>query len=157
MNGTTIEKSSAMTGSDHLVSATDGHHGQQVPVIGHEGNGGVHDGISPGHPIPPAPIRAGLALPITRSGPTLHAKRRVRVQRGHDATRVVGYVRVSTEEQSASGAGLAAQREAITEEATRRGWDLLDIAEDAGYSGRDLKRPGITAVLELLRSKEAKD
>lgn len=45
--------------------------------------------------------------------------------------RVLGYIRVSTDEQADSGAGLAAQRAAITDECARRGWELLEIHEDA--------------------------
>lgn len=66
--------------------------------------------------------------------------------------RVVGYVRVSTEEQSASGAGLAAQRAAIEDECRRRGWDLVRVIEDAGYSAKDLRRPGVMLALETLQS-----
>jgi DNA invertase Pin-like site-specific DNA recombinase len=69
--------------------------------------------------------------------------------------RALGYVRVSTDEQAGSGAGLIAQRAAIEAEAARRDWELLDIVEDAGFSGRDLRRPGIRTVLELLRSGRA--
>lgn len=59
---------------------------------------------------------------------------------------VIGYVRVSTAEQEASGAGLAAQRAAIEEECARREWILDAIGEDA-LSARDTKRPGLQAVL----------
>lgn len=69
--------------------------------------------------------------------------------------RVIGYVRVSTEEQSNSGAGLAAQRSAITAECARRGWQLVDVIEDAGYSAKDLKRPGVQIALETLERHEA--
>lgn len=65
--------------------------------------------------------------------------------------RVIAYVRVSTEEQRGSGAGLAAQRAAILAECQRRGWRLVDVIEDAGYSAKDLKRPGVRIALELLR------
>ncbi len=54
-----------------------------------------------------------------------------------------------------SGAGLAAQRLAIEVEVRRRDWELLDVVEDAGFSGRDLRRPGIQAVLGALASGEA--
>jgi DNA invertase Pin-like site-specific DNA recombinase len=64
---------------------------------------------------------------------------------------VIGYVRVSTEEQGLSGAGLEAQRQAIAAECERRGWTLVQVAEDIG-SGRNLKRPGIKAVLDTLAS-----
>ncbi len=65
---------------------------------------------------------------------------------------VVGYVRVSTAEQRDTGLGLEAQRTAITAEAARRGWEILEIVEDAGYSAKDLARPGMGRVLELLRT-----
>jgi len=42
-------------------------------------------------------------------------------------TTVVGYVRVSTEEQAKSDAGLEAQRHAIKSECDRRGWTLLAL------------------------------
>jgi DNA invertase Pin-like site-specific DNA recombinase len=57
--------------------------------------------------------------------------------------RVICYVRVSTEEQAVSGAGLEAQRRAIIAECRRRGWELVETIEDAGYSAEDLKRPGV--------------
>ena len=66
-------------------------------------------------------------------------------------TDVVGYVRVSTDEQADSGAGLAAQRRAILEEAERRGWHVVELIEDAGYSGKDLNRPGIVFALDRFR------
>jgi DNA invertase Pin-like site-specific DNA recombinase len=39
---------------------------------------------------------------------------------------VIGYVRVSTDEQAVSGAGLEAQRQAIVAECERRGWQPID-------------------------------
>lgn len=58
---------------------------------------------------------------------------------------------MSTEEQRASGAGLAAQREAIAAECRRRGWEVVELIEDAGYSGKDLRRPGVRRALEELQ------
>jgi len=68
---------------------------------------------------------------------------------------VIGYVRVSTEEQGVSGAGLQAQRAAIIAECEKRGWELLEIVEDVGRSGKDLKRPGIRAALDSLAAGHA--
>ncbi len=68
---------------------------------------------------------------------------------------VIAYLRVSTEEQAQSGAGLAAQRAAILAEAERRGWTLVEVIQDAGWSARDLRRPGIQAALEALRRHKA--
>lgn len=71
--------------------------------------------------------------------------------------RCIGYVRVSTEEQAASGAGLSAQRAAITAEVQRRGWVLVEIIEDAGWSAKNLDRPGLQRALPMLegRSRQA--
>jgi DNA invertase Pin-like site-specific DNA recombinase len=70
--------------------------------------------------------------------------------------RVLGYVRVSTDEQSGSGAGLEAQRQAIIAECERRGWQLVEVVEDAGFSAKDLKRPGIQEALRVLKEGDAK-
>jgi DNA invertase Pin-like site-specific DNA recombinase len=68
---------------------------------------------------------------------------------------VLGYVRVSTDEQGKSGAGLEAQRTAIVAECKRRGWELIEVIEDAGFSAKDLKRPGVQEALRALKSGEA--
>ena len=64
--------------------------------------------------------------------------------------RVLGYTRVSTREQASNGVSLEGQRRAIREECRRRGWPTPRIIEDAGHSGKDLKRPGMAEVLSLL-------
>lgn len=69
--------------------------------------------------------------------------------------RVAGYVRVSTSEQARHGLSLASQREAITRSARTRGWKVVEVFEDAGASGRDLRRPAVKAALEALRSGRA--
>ena len=69
---------------------------------------------------------------------------------------IIGYVRVSTDEQADSGAGLAVQRAAIEAEAARRGWQLVTIHEDAGASGKSLNgRPGLAAALAAIETGEA--
>lgn len=65
--------------------------------------------------------------------------------------RVIGYLRVSTDRQEY---GIEAQRASIASEAQRRGWEVEWI-EDAGKSGKDIDRPGITAALAMLRTGEA--
>ena len=70
--------------------------------------------------------------------------------------RVIGYVRVLTEEQAMSGAGLEAQRAAIAREARRRGWELVETIEDRGYSAKDLRRPGVQEALRALEAGDAK-
>lgn len=72
------------------------------------------------------------------------------------ASRVVGYVRVSTSEQAESGAGLAAQRATIEAEADRRGWQLVAVHEDAGISGKSMTgRAGLDAALMAVEKGEA--
>ncbi len=52
--------------------------------------------------------------------------------------------------QSDSRAGLEAQRRAIAAACERRGWQPLELAEDAGLSAKDVSRPGIAEVLRVL-------
>jgi DNA invertase Pin-like site-specific DNA recombinase len=68
----------------------------------------------------------------------------------------VGYARVSTAEQHASGAGLTDQRSAIRSECERRGWKLQRIYEDSnGVSGKNMRRPALLDALEVLSSGRA--
>jgi DNA invertase Pin-like site-specific DNA recombinase len=70
--------------------------------------------------------------------------------------RVVGYTRISTDDQAANGVGLEAQREAITAEAVRRGWHLVAVYEDAGASGKSVEgRPGLVEALAAVESGDA--
>ncbi|WP_460604439.1 recombinase family protein [Jatrophihabitans fulvus] len=68
---------------------------------------------------------------------------------------IVGYLRVSTDEQAVSGLGLAAQRKAIELDANQRGLPVLQWREDPGVSGKTLKRPGLDAALDDLASGRA--
>jgi site-specific DNA recombinase len=69
--------------------------------------------------------------------------------------RVVGYVRVSTDEQSREGVSLAAQAEKVRLFAGLHGLDLVELVTDAGASARTLDRPGLSRVLALLDSGDA--
>lgn len=71
-----------------------------------------------------------------------------------NVTRVIGYVRVSTAGQAESGAGLDAQRSTIEAECQRRGWELVEIVEDA-LSAKSLNRPGLTGALDALNTGQA--
>lgn len=68
--------------------------------------------------------------------------------------KVIGYLRVSTDEQARSGLGLEAQRAAITAQATAHGWDV-EWAVDDGASARSLDRPRLQAALETLAARRA--
>jgi DNA invertase Pin-like site-specific DNA recombinase len=64
---------------------------------------------------------------------------------------VIGYCRVSTEEQAVSGLGLAAQENAIRAECVRRGLTVVVIHTDAGISGKTLSRPALSSALADLK------
>lgn len=64
-------------------------------------------------------------------------------------TTMIGYLRVSTEEQANSGLGLDAQRETIQRYADAHSWDLIWY-EDAGLSAKSLDRPQLQAALARL-------
>jgi DNA invertase Pin-like site-specific DNA recombinase len=69
--------------------------------------------------------------------------------------RVIGYIRVSTAEQADSGAGLEAQRQAIQVAAELRGWELVNIFEDA-VSGKSLNgRHELKKALADLKARRA--
>jgi DNA invertase Pin-like site-specific DNA recombinase len=67
----------------------------------------------------------------------------------------LGYARISLDERFNTGAGMAAQRSTIVSECERRGWELVEIVEDLGFSGRDLNRPGMRDVIGRLDAGEA--
>lgn len=67
--------------------------------------------------------------------------------------RALAYLRVSTEGQAESGAGLDAQRAAVEAEAARQGWQL-EIVADTG-SGANLNRPALVEALDRLDRGEA--
>ena len=70
--------------------------------------------------------------------------------------RIVGYTRVSTDDQADSGAGLEAQRTAIAEECERRGFVLVRLCQDAGASGKSMNgRPGLQEALGAVETNEA--
>lgn len=68
-----------------------------------------------------------------------------------EPTRVVGYMRVSTEKQEY---GIEAQRTAIAAHADSRCWEVTWL-EDSGRSGKHIERPGIQHALALLKAGEA--
>lgn len=69
--------------------------------------------------------------------------------------RVIGYIRVSTEEQGASGYGLEAQENAIRSAADRNRWNLIAVIRDEGASGKDLDRPGLREMIAIASDADA--
>ena len=69
---------------------------------------------------------------------------------------ILGYIRVSTDKQTDSGAGLEGQRNYLTSEATRRGAKLEIISEAEATSGKSTKkRPALMEALDRLDRGEA--
>ncbi len=69
--------------------------------------------------------------------------------------RVIGYVRVSTDDQNDVGTGLAAQRKAIETKAASKGWQIVRIAKDVA-SGKSLNgRHDLKAILAELKAHKA--
>ena len=69
--------------------------------------------------------------------------------------RAVGYIRVSTEEQSREGISLEMQAAKIRAYAELNDLELVDTVEDAGISGKSIKaRPGIQAVLKMVEARK---
>ena len=66
--------------------------------------------------------------------------------------KAVGYVRVSTEEQAREGLSLDAQEEKIRAYCTAKGWRLVRIYRDEGFSGKDLNRPALQEMLRDLKA-----
>ena len=75
---------------------------------------------------------------------------RVVIVRTMTTTTAIGYVRVSSDEQVASGLGLDSQRQRIEAYCLARGWNLADTVTDAGVSARTLNRPGMDIVRRLM-------
>ncbi len=71
-----------------------------------------------------------------------------------DVRTVIGYTRVSTEEQGRSGLGLAAQRKAIAAHAEAKGWEVV-WHTDEGLSAKSLDRPALQDALAALGRGEA--
>src|SRR3954471_20116460 len=99
-------------------------------------------------------------------GPSMNGSNRIRLIRAREKTavlqidqraqKVVGYVRVSTEEQATAGHGLEVQERAIRSFCESQEYELVEIVSDAGVSGakRPDDREGFRRVLELAADKK---
>lgn len=65
---------------------------------------------------------------------------------------VIGYIRVSSEEQAKSGLSLENQEKQIHAQATLRELTVDRIVRDGGESAKNLNRPGITSILEEVQA-----
>jgi len=62
------------------------------------------------------------------------------------------YTRVSTEDQAKEGFSLDAQLEKLKAYCTARDWEIADTYIDDGYSGRNIRRPAYTRLIENMDS-----
>jgi site-specific DNA recombinase len=69
--------------------------------------------------------------------------------------KAIGYVRVSTDEQAKEGLSLDAQADRVKAFARAKGWELAEIIEDPGQSGKDLSRPGVRRLVDICRDRGA--
>jgi site-specific DNA recombinase len=69
--------------------------------------------------------------------------------------KVFGYVRVSTEDQAKEGLSLPAQKAKIQAYASLNDLQLVEIIADEGFSGKNLERPGVKKLLDLVRDQNA--
>ena len=75
--------------------------------------------------------------------------------RSTTAMKVLGYVRVSTEEQAELGVSLEAQQAKLTAYAGLYDLELLEVIVDAGVSAKSFTRPGLQRALSMLRKGKA--
>lgn len=61
--------------------------------------------------------------------------------------KVIGYIRVSTEDQARKGVSLEMQRDRIHKWADLNEGEVIAVYEDAGISGMDMERPGLESAL----------
>ena len=68
--------------------------------------------------------------------------------------KAVGYIRVSTSEQAKEGVSLDNQTAKIKAYSDLNDFNLLEIINDPGMSGKNLKRPGINKLMKMIKKKE---
>ena len=68
---------------------------------------------------------------------------------------VIGYVRVSTQEQATGGVSLEAQANKIRLYCELHELQLVDVIVDAGVSAKTVNRPGLQRALSMLRAGKA--
>lgn len=76
----------------------------------------------------------------------------MRTRAASSRVRVVGYVRVSTEQQKSEGISIEVQKQRIAAHCQAQGLQLVQIQADEGASAKSLERPGLQRALQLLRN-----
>ena len=114
-----------------------------------------------------APVIAEAAVPTTTATGNVADPASVRLQRAEAASASVEDIRrvlldtaTGANKQlwttgRSCGAGLQAQRRAMLSECERRGWHLVEVIEDAGFSAKEMKRPGVQEALRVLEEGKA--
>ena len=64
------------------------------------------------------------------------------------------YVRVSTDDQRDNGYSIDSQLRMIKEYCEKNNYDIIDVYNDAGHSGKDLMRPEMQRLLKDIKSKK---
>ena len=67
--------------------------------------------------------------------------------------KAIGYIRVSTEDQAKERISLDNQEDRLRSFCSAKEWDLDKIISDAGYSAKNLDRPGIQEIIKLAHTK----
>jgi DNA invertase Pin-like site-specific DNA recombinase len=68
--------------------------------------------------------------------------------------KVIGYCRVSTQEQAIEGVSIEAQEAKIRAYCLACGLDLVEVILDGGLSGTTLDRPGLKRVLQMISDRQ---
>lgn len=68
--------------------------------------------------------------------------------------KVIIYIRVSTSDQ-VEGYSIGEQKERLIAFCRAKGWAIIEVIIDGGFSGSDLERPGISKVITMAKNKEA--
>jgi site-specific DNA recombinase len=76
------------------------------------------------------------------------------VSMGESAQKVIGYIRVSTDEQASEGISLEVQKDRIIHYCQQFGLNLIDIYQDE-WTGKEIARPGLQAALTKMVQSDA--
>ena len=70
------------------------------------------------------------------------------------STRAGIYVRVSTDDQRDNGHSIDSQLRMLKEYCEKENYDIVDVYNDAGYSGKDLFRPEMQRLQQDIKSRK---